>query len=135
MGGPWTTFQECGSPAWLCLLLSLPALGAAVVALALAVGKTRGTARIVGLVAVCLGVAVLGVGALGRQMGLAKTEGALSGASIDDETKARIRAEGTKEANGCVEVGGVLGALPLLLGAAAIVVGLAAAKPEVKPSS
>jgi hypothetical protein len=113
-------------------MLALPAFVMGVVALAMLGGRSGRAARIAGLVAVVLGVGAAGVGALGRQSGLANVERALATPDIDDQLKARVRAQGTKEANECVEIGAEAGALPILLGASAIAMGLAAAKREGK---
>src|SRR5262249_55930128 len=116
----WMAFRECGWASWLCLLIGFGGIAAGFVGVVLLATKARGAAWIVGSIAVMLGFGAIGVGVLGRQMGLARMEEALEGDGIDPSQKATIRAIGTEEAGQCVKVGVGTGALPFLLGALAV---------------
>jgi hypothetical protein len=119
----WEAFKECGWAAWLCVLIAMPALAAGVVGLALRGRHVAG--RVLGILAIALGVTTIAVGFAGRELGIATTEAALSGAGIDPAQKARIREVGRAEAGQCVAVGGAMGALPFVLGVIALALGMA----------
>jgi hypothetical protein len=119
------TFQECGWTAWLCLLIGLVGVGAGLLGFVLLGAKVRVGAWIAGGAAIVLGVTAVGAGLLGQQLGLRATESAVAGESVDASQKARILAVGAEEAAQCVKVGAAAGALPLVMGALAVGIGLA----------
>jgi len=119
--------HDCGWAAWLCVLFFLPALATALVALLLARRSPR-AAWITGLVASALGVFAIVTALLGRQSGIVKVMGATSSQALDPAQRDRIRIEGFKEANQCLNVGGVTGGLPLVLGVIGAAMGYAATK-------
>ncbi len=78
-----------------------------------------------GIVAMCLGLTCFALGGLGVVLGRRTVDSVLSTASVDPAAVQRIHDEGYREAGQCLPVGGVSGALPLLLGAVAtLLVGL-----------
>jgi hypothetical protein len=125
MHDAYEAFRDCGWAAWLCLLIALPAVTAALIGLVLLVTKARGGAWVASSLAVTLGLCALATGFFGRQNDIAKFMGATSSVNLDPALRDRIRAEGLKEANQCIKIGGVTGGLPLALGAIAIAIGLA----------
>jgi hypothetical protein len=122
----WAAFRDCGWASWLCLLIGFAGTGAGIVGVGLlaCVAWRRGASAI-GVVALALGVLALGSGLLGRQTGLGNTEAALASAGIDPSQMMRIRAEGAREANQCVFIGAGTGAVPFVLGAITVGIGLA----------
>src|SRR5277367_3865602 len=116
----YNAFQECGWAAWLCLLIGFVGSGVGLAGLVLLATKVRGVAAVAGGVAIALGVLAVGAGFFGQHTGLAMTEAALSGDSVDPAQKERIRAVGTAEAGQCVKVGAATGALPFVMGAVAV---------------
>jgi hypothetical protein len=130
MHSVWMAFRECGWPSWLCLLMGLAGLAAGFVGLVLLATKLRGAAWIAGGIAVFLGLSTVGVGVVGRQVGLAKVEAILGDPDlgIDPSQLERIRAAGYQEASQCVSVGAGAGALPFVMGAFAVGIGLALRK-------
>jgi|HubBroStandDraft_2_1064218.scaffolds.fasta_scaffold1442555_1 hypothetical protein len=127
----YNAFRECGWAAWLCLLIGFVGIGVGIAGLVLLATKARKAATVAGVVALALGFLAMGAGLLGRQSGLAVMEAAISGTSVDPSQKERIRALGTAEAAQCVNVGAATGALPFLMGAVAVGLGLALRKPSV----
>ncbi len=127
----YNALRECGWAAWLCLLIGFAGAGVGIVGVILLATKARGAAMGAGVVALALGVLAVGTGIFGQQSGLARMESAISGTSIDPSQKERIRAVGTVEAAQCVSVGVATGALPFLMGAIAVGLGLALRKPAV----
>jgi hypothetical protein len=124
----YNAFRECGWAAWLCLLIGFAGSGVGLVGVVLLAAKQRGAAMGAGVIAVALGALAMGAGVVGQQSGLSRMEAALSGTSIDPSQKERIRAVGTLEASRCISVGAGTGALPFLLGAVAVGLGLALRK-------
>lgn len=124
MSDAFEAFKECGSGAWLCLLLGVMGAAAGITGAVLLATTTLRAARIAGSIAIAFGVLSLGAGLLARQMGLTLVEGAVAGESIDPAQKARILAVGRAEANQCIKIGAATGALPFVLGALAVGVGL-----------
>lgn len=120
-------FKACGWAAWLALLAGTAGIGTGLVGAAMLATKARGFAWIPGAVAVLLGLGAVSVGLLGRSMGLARVDEALGypGVEIDATQREMIRRVGTEEANQCVTIGASLGALPFVIGAAAVGIGLA----------
>jgi hypothetical protein len=128
MHAAYESFRECGWASFLCVLIGMMGVVVGLVGVVLLATKARNGAWIVGTVALALGVLSLGAGLLGRATGLARTEAALSGASVDASMKERIRAQGMEEANQCISVGAAAGALPFVMGALAVGIGLAVRK-------
>jgi hypothetical protein len=128
MHSAYESFRDCGWAAWLCLLIGLAGAAAGVLGVALFAGKVRGAARVFGILALAAGVLSLGTGLVGRETGLSRTRAAVSGESIDPSQRARILALGAEEANQCIAVGAATGALPFILGALAVGLGLALQK-------
>jgi hypothetical protein len=135
----WMVFLECGWASWICLLVAMPAVAFGLAAVvtgrarregddATTRGRRASLSRTLGVVAMVLGGGSLLIGVAGRQMGLMKVMSATSSQAIDPGQRDRIRAEGLREANGCVAVGGAAAALPFVLGAIAIATGAAARK-------
>ena len=127
MLGVLEAFKGCGWAAWLALLAGTVGIGSGLVGAAMLSMKARGFAWIPGAVAVLLGFSAISVGLLGRAIGLARVKEVLSypGVEIDATQREMIWRVGTEEANRCVTVGASLGALPIVIGAAAVGIGLA----------
>ncbi|HEY4118379.1 MAG TPA: hypothetical protein VGM56_11005, partial [Byssovorax sp.] len=104
MHDAWNAFRDCGWASFICVFIGLVGLVTGLVGVALLAASKRRAASMVGLVAVALGVLSVGAGVVGRQTGLARTEAAVSGASVDPAQKARILAVGGEEANQCLKV-------------------------------
>ena len=94
--------------------------------------SARRHAWIPGAFAVLFGLAGVSAGFLGRAVGLARMEAIFADPEMAEglsaQDKARIREMGTQEAGQCVKIGGFSAALPLLLGAASVGIGLAVRK-------
>lgn len=132
MAGIWHLFQECGFSSWLCLLAGFA--GFALSAIAIVVALLR--LRIATLLAtVALGAALLpgAIGVVGRALGRAKVDAALSGEGIDADQRARIRVEGYDEAGGCVAVGGTLTVVPFSLAVIALATAYALRRKQSEP--
>lgn len=126
------SLRDCGWAAWLCVLIGLAGTLAGLVGVVLGAFRKRGPASFLGVVAIALGLLAVGTGMGGRVLAESKVESVLVGAAINPSMKERIRAEGMAEASQCVVIGGFTGALPFLLGAVAMAIGLALQK---KPAS
>ncbi len=105
------------------LLLGIFSVLFGLVALGLGFVKPR-YGLIAGVVALAFSCSVPGMGVIGMVRGRQVIESAISGASVNPEQKARIRAEGYRESGECTTLGLGVGALPLLLALAALGVGL-----------
>jgi hypothetical protein len=119
MGGLWGAFRDGGWPNYVSLLFFMPGIALAIAAVATAFTRAG---RAVGAAAVGVGALILAVGALGTWSGQRKVEAALSGASIRESQKERIRREGFIESHRCAQFGVGFAALPVLLGGVALVV-------------
>lgn len=119
---------DCGWAAWLCVLIGLVGAGAGVAGLVLVRTRARAAARVVGVVAIVLGILALVTGVAGQRLALWKIAAATSSEFLDPAQARRVRAEGAREAGQCVVVGVATGALPFVLGAVAVGIGFAAAK-------
>lgn len=111
--------RECGFMAWVVLALGVLAVLVGLIALAVAIFKPR-VGLALGVLALAVSCGVPGAGVAGTAYGRSVTESALSGPSVDEETKARIREQGHAEAAQCTTLGLGTGALPLLLSIAAL---------------
>ncbi len=116
-------FRECGWPAFVVLALAMVAVLVGMVALGVAIARPR-AGLILGVVALATSCSVAAMGAGGTVIGKNATDRALSGAGVNPEQRERIRVVGYAEAGQCTSLGAGFGALPLVLAAAAIVVGL-----------
>jgi hypothetical protein len=125
----YNAFRECGWAAWLCLLIGFAGIGVGLVGVILLATKARGAATGAGVAAIALGVLAVGTGLFGQHTGIARMEAAISGTAIDPSQKERIRAVGNAEAGQCVAVGAATGALPFVMGAIAVALGLSLRKP------
>lgn len=127
MLGVLEAFKACGWAAWLALLAGIAGIGIGLAGAGMLATKARGMAWIPGAIAVLLGLSAVSVGLLGRSIGIARVEEALGypGVEIDATQREMIRRVGTEEANQCVNIGASLGALPFVIGAAAVGIGLA----------
>jgi hypothetical protein len=104
---------------WLCVLASMLTCVLSVVAVVVAIARTK-AAVLLSWAALAIALVPTGLGAVGMALGRAKVEQIIVGEAIDPEMRERIRQEGYREAGGCVEVGGALTAPPLLLAAIAL---------------
>ena len=126
-------FRECGFMAFVVAFIGIVAVLLGIVALSLAIFKPR-WGVVLGVVALAVSCSTPGAGALGTVLGKQKTDEALSGESVSPEDKARIREMGYAEAGQCTTLGASFGALPLLLGLAALGLGLLRRKTDAAPS-
>ncbi len=118
---PMEHIRNCGTMAWVDLLVMLLALATAVAALVVgALSKSKGATLGVALAAITLSLLVGVVGLLGTKMGERMTDNALSGDGIDPSQKELIRAEGQKEAAECTTLGLAEMGLPMLLSLGAL---------------
>jgi hypothetical protein len=120
----WSTFRDCGFIAWLILLAGALGLAVGGVAVILALVAKGKVGLYAGLGSIVIAVGCLGLGAAGMFTGQSRTDGAISGESIDPSMKERIREEGYRESRQCVSVGGVNAAVPLLAGVVAVIIAM-----------
>jgi hypothetical protein len=124
----YMSLVECGSAAFVCLLIGVVGSGLGLLGLLLLATRARGAAPVLGGIAAVLGVTALGVGLLGREMARHKMEDAFASGTVDPSQAAQIRARGTVGADMCISVGATTGALPFVVGALALGVGLSLRK-------
>ncbi|MFO0571234.1 MAG: hypothetical protein U0263_36730 [Polyangiaceae bacterium] len=125
-------FRECGFPAFLVLALGILAVLGGLVALGVAIAKPR-AGLVLGVVALALACVVPAAGVGGTLLGRQKTDEAVSGVSIDEGQRERIRIQGYAEASQCTTIGAGAGALPFVLALAAL--GLAVARRKSAPQN
>ncbi len=114
----WYAFREGGAADYLNLLLALIGLGLAIGAIA----KARSpSGRVLGIASIGAGIVILGVGTLGAWSGRVRTDGAVSGASVMQSQKDRIRREGYVESSRAIDFGLGFATIPFLLGGVALV--------------
>lgn len=121
----WDEFRNGGWPNWLILLFGLLGFAVALLACALAASRSR-AALPAGMASVLLAVVIASLGILGVMWGRSMTNGAIAGESISPLQKERIQRAGYDESRSCSRFALAFGALPLLAGAAAMAVGVAA---------
>lgn len=112
-------FRECGTPAFVILLMAVLAFVFGLIAFAIAFVRPK-IGLILGSVALLLAFSTPIVGVVGTALGRAKVEEALRGDSIDPSFKERIRQQGNLEASQCTALGAFGSALPLLLSVGAM---------------
>lgn len=117
-------FRECGFMSFAVLLLGVIAVVLGLIAVALALLKPR-IGLVLAVVALAASCGVPGSGAAGTLLGRMKVDEAVSGGAINPEMRERIRAVGYAEARQCTTLGGVVGALPLVLALGALGVAFA----------
>ena len=118
--------MHCGPTAFLMLLLGIVGFVLGMTALVLSLmGRT---APFLASAAATLGVLAICVGPLGRRWGRDNADNAVSGPSLTESDRERIRALGYADACSCVTVGFETGAAPLLFGAGALLLALRARK-------
>lgn len=123
MAGTIQIFQECGAWSYFALFAAVLALAGSVTAFGLALARAP-VAKVIAAVALAVALAPPLLGLVGRTMGMRNLEAALASADLGPEDGARLRAQGEKEACGCVTVGLSTGLLPLALAAVALVLAL-----------
>src|SRR5688572_8584904 len=116
-------FIQCGGPAWLMLLLGLPALALALAAV-LAAGLSPRVAAWLAVSGMVAALVTTAVGIVGTQMGRARVDSAVSGASLNARDRENIRELGYQEAQQCTNMGLGIGSFPLLLAAIALTTAL-----------
>jgi len=116
----WHIFQGCGSTSWIIMLVAIIAIPFSMLTLVVTIGRLP-VARILAGLALVSSLLPLGIGALGRASGRSRVDKALEGITLDPTFHERIRAEGYKEADGCVLVGIGYGTLPLVVSIVALV--------------
>jgi hypothetical protein len=123
-------FRECGWPALVVVLFALLGAVLGLTALGLAVAKTE-LARAVAVLALGVALAAPGMGAVGTFVGRLVVNRALEGEVLDPSHIDRIRVAGYAEAEQCTTLGLVVGALPLVVAVAGVLVAfLRRRKPE-----
>lgn len=122
MAGAWHYFQACGFASWLCLLAAILATPLCIAAVAFAFSRAPGR-KVLAVLAFVASLLPMSAGLFGMLVGRAKVDAVLDTPGlIDPASKELIRREGYAEAGGCLTIGGVLGALPLVLGVTAVAV-------------
>jgi hypothetical protein len=127
MAGIWGSFRDCGSTSYVILMLTIVALADAVVAAIVVFGsKRRPLAIMLSAIAACLGVGILGVGELAKDIGTVsvqeQTEPHIvpapfaSSDPIDPYEAQSIRDKARRESAQCAPVGLAGSALPLIFG-------------------
>lgn len=124
MASAWQVFRECGFGAWLVVLASMIAFVACAVALLVAALRSR-AAKAIAFVALAIALTPALLGLLARAMALRVVDAALAGGGIDPSQAALIRAEGEKEAGGCLTVGVAAGVVPIVLAGVALALAFA----------
>lgn len=113
------TFVECGWLSWPMLFFAALAIGVAAVGAVLALVRLRTAALAVSAIALGISLVAVGLGPAGMMLGREKVDGVVNSSAIDPSQRERIRAEGYREAQGCVIVGSTFGGPALLFSAAA----------------
>lgn len=116
------SFQECGWAAFGALGVGTLVTLFGVVALAMALIKPR-TGMILGIAALGLSLAPVGVGFVGMLWGRQQTDSILMSGVISSEHVDEIRAQGYSEASQCIPVGMTISGLPFLIAGAAVALG------------
>ncbi|HEX6277864.1 MAG TPA: hypothetical protein VFZ53_32700 [Polyangiaceae bacterium] len=119
MSNVWYAFQACGFASFLMLLVAMLALPFSLVAVALAIARTK-SAKLFALLALTFSLLPVAVGATGMTLARAKVDSVLDGNLIDRGLRERIRAEGYEEAAVCLRLGFGTGAVPLLFALVAV---------------
>jgi MFS family permease len=101
-----------------------------VLALVLAAVRQPKVGLALAIVSLVLALGSLGGGPLGALYGRATVDAVLDSEAIDPAQKERIRMMGYEEAGSCVTIGLSLGALPFLVGAAALALALVAGRKQ-----
>lgn len=112
-------FRECGSPAFVIVVIAVLAFVFGLAAFAIAFVRPR-LGLVLGALGLLLAFSTPIVGVVGTALGRAKVEEALHGESIDPAVKDRIRQQGNLEASQCTRLGSFGSALPLLLSVGAL---------------
>ena len=108
------------------MLVAIFAIPFSMVAFALVLARER-AAKILAAVALVVSLLPVGIGAVGVAAGRAKVDAVLESGAIEPLFRERIRVEGYREADGCLLVGAVAGAFPLV--ASLLALGLVLARP------
>lgn len=116
----------CGWPSFLMLFAGFGALVGGVIALVLAAVRQHRAGLALAIVSLVLALATLGGGPLGALYGRAMIDDVLQSAAIEPAQRERIRAAGYEEAGSCVTLGLSFGALPFVIGMAALALALVA---------
>jgi hypothetical protein len=125
----WFYFAACGFASWLSLLCTILAVPLGIAAVGLAFSRARAT-KAFAVIALVASLLPMSAGLFGMLVGRAKVDTVLDMPGITPSDKERIREEGYREANGCLTIGGVLGALPLVLGITAVAVAFGRRSPD-----
>ena len=120
MSDLWSAFREGGFANNVNLLLAMVGLGLAISAAAMARGKSG---RLLGALSLGVGVLILAIGTYGAWSGRTIATAAVSGESVMQSQKDRIQREGYMEAAHTLDFGLGFAAIPVLLGAAVLLVG------------
>lgn len=112
------------------MLAAVLAIPFSMVAFTLVLARARAS-KILAAVAFIVSLFPLGIGAVGVAAGRAKIDAVLESGAIEPAFRERIRAEGYREADGCLLVGAVAGAFPLV--ASLLALGLVLARPPRPP--
>ncbi len=117
----WLSFRDCGSAAYIIVLLTNLALVDAIASAVVVFGtKHRQLGVTLSAITLCLGVAILAAGEYGQLSGRARTNDALQSVgestAIEASTREEIRAEGYKESAQCVSIAVDASVLPLVFG-------------------
>lgn len=121
---------DCGVAAFLCLILGFFGSIGAIVGLVVLLTPSRRHVWRVGGAALALGLLALGGGFVGEQLGRRKTNETLARESFNRDLAERIRRVGYEESAQCRAIGNTVSALPLVLGALVLVIGLRIAERE-----
>ena len=114
--------RDCGTFGYLIVLLGMLGMVTGIVAVIVA-AVSRGRAGLaLGIASLLVAGLCLGAGAIGMLRGRAVTRVVLE--SVDPAMHERILEAGYREADQCMNVGGVGAGMPLVLGAAALAVAL-----------
>ena len=122
------SFNDCGWPAYLCVLIGVIGLLLGGVGSLLGALESGTGARVLGALAVGLGLLAGCTGLVGKIHGESVVAEVTEGNNISPDQRERIRAEGMMEAAQCVSIGLGTAALPLLLGVVAVALGMSVQK-------
>ena len=125
------SFNDCGWPAFLCVLIGAVGLILGGVGALLGALKSHTSARVLGGMAVVLGLLAGCTGLVGKVRGESVVAEVTAGNNISPDQRERIRAEGMKEAAQCVTIGLGTAALPVVLGVLAVALGMGLQSPLV----
>lgn len=125
------SFKECGWPGFLILFVAGIGFTAGVTGLILSLTQKPRPGKMVSIAGLVVSLFAIGIGPLGTMYGRKFVDDVVSAEAIEPSLREKIREQGYREAAQCIKVGVFAGALPTLLAAMGVVIGiLGSRKPD-----